>query len=160
MIGYFPLSALTILKEFGTKVLQGGNPDKGSLAELPAISRSQILRLYEEGIDSLGALAVCQSIADLKKYQRAIAPMLDMWVDCARLYSVLGDKAYAKTKGTCATASEFLRLHKAPEFQQRLKAAGVGNPDEIAHQIRDIFSFDEKLVKAFPPAGEGQHELA
>lgn len=146
LIGYFPLSALTILKEFGVKALQGGTQDKGSLSELPSISRAQILRLNEEGIDSIGALATYPKIDELKKFQRSIAPMVDLWVDCARLYSVIGDEAYLKTKGTCATASEFLRIHNTPEFKEEVKKAAVRNPEEIARQIRQMFSIDEASV--------------
>lgn len=155
LIGYFPLSALTILKEFGVKILQGGTQDKGALSELPSISRSQILRLHEEGIDSISALAVYPTINDLKKYQRSIADMVDLWVDCARLYSVLGGDAYMKVKGTCATASGFLRLYTTPEFQESLKETGVKNPEEIALLIRRAFSFDGELVRVAPLLKEG-----
>jgi hypothetical protein len=146
LIGYFPLSALTILKEFGVKALQGGTPDKGALSDLPSISRSQILRLHEEGIDSISALAVYPAINELKRFQRSIADMVDLWVDCARLYSVLGGDVYQKVKGTCATASGFLRLYKTPEFQENLKETGVKNPEEIALLIRQTFSFDGELL--------------
>lgn len=155
LIGYFPLSALTILKEFGVKALQGGTQDKGSLSELPSISRSQILRLHEEGIDSISALAVYPGIGELKKYQRSIAAMVDLWVDCARLYSVAGEDVYLKIKGTCSTASEFLRLYKTPGLQKSLEEIGVKNPEEIARLIRQTFSFDENLVKILPILKEG-----
>lgn len=155
LIGYFPLSALTILKEFGIKALQGGAQDKGALSELPSISRSQILRLHEEGIDSISALAVYPEINELKKYQSSIAHMVDLWVDCARLYSVLGDDVYPKVKGMCATASGFLRLYKIPEFQESLKETGVRNPEEIALLIRQVFSFDGELAKISPLQKEG-----
>lgn len=147
LIGYFPLSALTILKEFGTKVLQGGMPDKGALTELPGISRSQILRLHEEGIDSIGTLATLKEVGDLKKYQSSIAPMADLWIDYARLYSITGEETYPKIKGLCNTASEFLRLYQVPEFRESLKEVGVKNPDEIARLIRRTYAFDEELVK-------------
>lgn len=150
LIGYFPLSALTILKETGTKALQGGTQDKGALSGLPSISRDQILRLHEEGIDSISSLATYPRIDEIKKYQRSIAALLDFWVDCARLYVVLGDEVYLKTKNLCATASEFLRLHKSAEFQEKLLKAGIGNPEEIARQIRQVFSFDEALAEACP----------
>lgn len=154
LIGYFPLSALTILKEFGVKALQGGTQDKGALSELPSISRAQILRLHEEGIDSICALATYSNINELKKYQRSIAPMVDLWVDCARLCSVLGDDVYARIKGQCATASEFLRIHNTQEFQEAVKKAGLCNPEEVARQIRQVFSFDESLVNTQPVLAE------
>ena len=147
MIGYFPLSALTILKEFGTKALQGGAQDKGSLSELPAISRSQILRLHEEGIDSISTLAVYPCVNELKKFQSSIAPLVDLWIDCAQLYSTIGADMYSKIKDSCSTASEFLRLYKDPEFQQDIAEAGIKNPQEIARLLERTFVIDDNKPK-------------
>ncbi|MDX8400513.1 MAG: hypothetical protein R8K20_09745 [Gallionellaceae bacterium] len=150
LIGYFPLSALNMLKELGTKVLQGGVQDKGALSQLPSISRAQLLRLHEEGIDSISALAIYPGIEEIKKYQRSIAPLLDLWVDYARLYSIVGEDVYAKIKGICSTASEFLLLYKTPEFQKSLEEIGVKNPEEIARLIRQTFPMNEELVPLAP----------
>ncbi len=147
LIGYFPLSALTILKEFGVKVVQGGIQEKGTLSQLPSISRFQILRLNEEGIDNINMLASYPYIDELKKYQSSIAPLIDLWVDCAQLYSIVGDDCYLKIKSSCSTASEFLRLHKTPEFQSNLVELGIKNPEEIARLLKQTFNTNVLLTK-------------
>jgi len=154
LIGYFPLSALTILKEFGIKAMQGGDQDKGALIDLPSISRNQILRLHEEGIDNINALASYPRIAELKKYQYAIAPMVDYWVDVARLYSIVGPERASKLKEYCSTASEFLRIYKTPQFRKTLDGCGVKNPDETARLLLETYSNDEKLLEIKPETGK------
>ncbi len=148
LIGYFPLSALSVLKEFGVKAFQGGAQDKGALSMLPSISRYQILRLHEEGIDSISALAIHQNIDELKKYQSSITPLIELWVDCARLHCIVGEESYLKIKGSCSTASEFLLRYTTPEFQKNLlEEGGIKNPDEVARLLEQTFAMNKKLKK-------------
>ncbi|MES0490198.1 MAG: hypothetical protein ABUK01_09410 [Leptospirales bacterium] len=151
LVGYFPLTALSILKEYGMKAMQGGSQEKGSLVELPTISRSQILRLHEEGIENITTLAAYPRIAELKKYQYAIAPMVDIWVDSARLYTIIGQEKALKVKEFCSTASEFLRNYKLPKFRKTLlDEYQIKNPDEINRLLRETFHYDEELMSIKP----------
>jgi len=150
LVGYFPLTALSVLKEYGMKTMQGGVQEKGALIELPSISRNQILRLHEEGIDNITTLASYPRLDELKKYQHSIASMVDYWVDSARLYTIVSQKSALEIRDLCVTASEFLLRYKIPEFRKKLLDYNVKNPDEIARLIKYNFRYDSELVNIKP----------
>ena len=142
LIGFFPLSAVTLLTEFGNKRLSMGE-DQTSLSILHGISTWQILRLQEEGIDSISALA--NSNAEALKASissEVITPeTLDTWIDQAQLIAVIGTKRWTEINGICETASEFVRKQhlKDPTFVTKLAEKSVFNADEISNTLKRNF---------------------
>ena len=142
LIGFFPLSAVTLLTEFGNKRLSMGE-DQTSLSILHGVSTWQILRLEEEGIDSISALAN----ADAKALETSISnevitpTMLDMWIDQARLIAVIGTKRWTELNGICERASEFVNKEsrKDPVFMAKLAEKSVFNADEISKTLQRSF---------------------
>jgi hypothetical protein len=122
LIGFFPLSVLSIIKEFGLKALQGVQTEQNSLSELPAISRWQILRLEEEGIESISTLAVYDRNRLKELLPELFGPLINLWIESAQLYTVLGHKRYQKVKKICQTAGEFIQKVDNPEFVDVLKS--------------------------------------
>jgi hypothetical protein len=142
LIGFFPLSALTLLTEFGSKKLSVGE-DQTSLSVLPGISTWQILRLEEEGVDSLSSLAN----SDPATLNRVISSevigheILETWIDQARLIAVVGTKRWTDLNGICERASEFVKKEsiKDPGFIAKLAEKNVFNADEISNTVQKNF---------------------
>ena len=61
MLGFFPLIAFSFIKEQAAK-LTNSKIKGGDLSILPGISRWQILRLEEEGIDTMAELAAIDKL--------------------------------------------------------------------------------------------------
>jgi hypothetical protein len=142
LIGFFPLSAVTLLTEFGNKRLSMGE-DQTSLSILPGMSTWQILRLEEEGVDSLSALATSNPTA-LKTVisSEVIGPdMLETWIDQARLITVIGTRRWADLNGICESASEFVRkvYDKDSTLMTKLAEKNIFNADEISMMLQKNF---------------------
>jgi hypothetical protein len=143
LIGFFPLSGISILKEFGLKSISSDVERKASLSILLGISRWQILRLEEEYIDSIPTLAT----ADLDKLKILIpdetisAKQLELWVNIARLISILGPERYKCVSEFCQTADNFIKKSKDKEFKKELKLkCKISNPEEIAKLLSTTFT--------------------
>ena len=143
LIATFPLSAVTLLTEYGNKRLTMGE-DQTSLSVLPGISTWQVFRLEEEGIDSISALA----ISDLSKLRLAIsdelitAQLLKNWIDVSRLISVVGVGKWEEIRGVCLTASAFVSKCNDAKFVAALAQKQVFNADEIANTLQTTFAID------------------
>lgn len=141
LIGMFPLSAVALLTEFGNKRLSMGE-DQTSLSIIPGISTWQILRLEEEGIDSVSSLATSDPDA-LKQVisSNVISPgTLDLWIDEACLMTALGSKRWLDINGICETASTFLAKASDSEFKAKLAEKGIFNADELSTKLQRIQS--------------------
>lgn len=139
LIGLFPLSAMSLLIDAVGKFTNKGETSNGSLSQLPGISRWQILRLEEEGIDSMACLANTKS-ATIHINLQVIAHLTEYWADIARLYTILGHESYQKIKNHCLTASEFLHKAADPSFQETLKnIEGLCEAGEIARLLINTF---------------------
>ncbi len=149
LIGFFPLSAVTLLTEFGNKRLSMGE-DQTSLSILHGISTWQILRLEEEGIDSISALANADSAALKMSISReVITPeMLETWIDQARLIAVIGTKRWTELNGVCERASEFVNKAslKDAAFIAKLAEKSVFNPDEISRTLQRNFGITQDQI--------------
>ena len=139
LIGFFPLSAISILKEYGQKAGKGLVPGTSGLSQVLGISSNSVLRLEEEGIRDVETLASTKS-AQLKKYlPEMMRNDLDEWIDKAQLCSVLGGATYENISPICITASEFKLKEKDTAIMDALKAKGVENPSEILRLLRRRF---------------------
>ncbi len=139
LLGFFPLSAFSVLKEAGLKAFEGAGKKETSLLDLPLISRWEALRLEEEGIETVPALATAD-----RRHLGEVLPIkpevIDLWMDAARLEAVLGSERYERVKEVCRTASELVRRVKDPEFAAKLRAdCGVANPEEIVTMLETTF---------------------
>ncbi len=140
LIGLFPLSAMSMLIEAASKFGSSEKNMSGMLSQLPGISRWQILRLEEEGIDSMASLANIRPQAISENLQ-VIENLIHFWVDIAQLYTIVGHEAYDKIKLRCLTASAFLCKENDPEFIQSIhELEGVSEPHEIAHLLKRTFA--------------------
>ena len=139
LIGFFPLSALTIIKEYGLKAAKGLSEGNAPLSELPGISTWYILRLEEEGIDNITTLAGCDSQSLKKALPKIMIPFIEIWIDVAQLFTVIGGDRYQKVKPFCQTASEFKSKSVDPEFKLKLEKCGVENPREIIDILARTF---------------------
>lgn len=147
LIGFFPISAVSALKEFLSKKVESAGENLVSLAVLPGISRWEILRLEEEGVDSMAALAVVDRDV-LKQNLPVRSRLIDLWVDMAVLIVVVGEEKYREVRQTCFTASEFVNKSKKSDFQKFLKEKfKIYNAPEIAEQIQTTFQVPEKERK-------------
>ncbi len=144
-IGYFPLSALSLLKESAGKLAQGMQPEKGQLSELTGVSRWEITRLQEKGIDSIATLAYTPP-DDIKTAIPAMAPLVDFWIDIAQLYTLLGQDNYQKVKPLCMTASEFVIKARDGAFCDAVQAAGAGDAGEVARLL--VRTFADRMIPA------------
>ena len=152
LIGFFPLSAISIIKEYGLKATQGVNLKDASLSELPGISRWQILRLEEEGIDSISTLANYRRDTLNKRLPAVLKPFISLWVDVAQLYTIIGDERYAKVKPLCQTASEFVGRVDDDEFRGALGEREILNPAEIVRLLESTFG--ENLLSSGDGSGK------
>ena len=144
LIGFFPLSAVSVIKEYGLKATKGIGEGKTGLSELPSISTWHILRLEEEGIDSIPTLANSDLEVLKDKLPNIMIPLVDLWIDVAQLYTILGGERYQKCKALCQTASEFISLATDPTLQSKLKDCEIENPQEIVNLLYRTFN-QEKL---------------
>lgn len=144
-IGYFPLAAFSLLKERGLKLSGDLKTDTGYLTELPGISRWQVLRLEEEGIDNMAALAYAEH-KRLRDGLLSMATMLDLWVDIAQLYVIVGHESYHKLVSQCKSASGFIYKVRNGNsaFIEFVVDQGIGDADEIARLLER--TFNGKLV--------------
>jgi hypothetical protein len=139
LIGFFPLSARSMIRDYGMKMVQGSAKQEDSLTQIPALSRWQIIRLEEEAIDTVPALAAANPAA-LKAATPLRPEMIDFWIDCARLLSLLGAEKYELIKGTCITATEFILRTDDPDFVQNSKVNhDINNPKEITRVLQETF---------------------
>lgn len=136
--GYFPMSAFSLLKDTGLKMLHRTDSEKGQLQELPGISRWQILRLEEEGINSMGTLAYCCR-EELHQDIPAMYNLVGYWIDIAQLYTVLGQEKYLLVKKYCRTASEFILRSGERDFVDTLASENIVNIPEIARLLKRTF---------------------
>lgn len=140
LLGYFPMAAFSLIKDKGLNLLQGNGDkqDNGQLSELPGISRWQILRLEEEGIDCLAALAYGRR-DNLNDQMPNMALLVNYWTDIARLYTIVGKEGYNSIKNACLTASEFVLRTNEPDFDAIAAKAGINNPQEIRRVLMATF---------------------
>ncbi|QOL25223.1 hypothetical protein LP316_13105 [Thalassotalea sp. LPB0316] len=139
LIGLFPLTTMSMLFEAASKLGMQSNKATGNLSILPGISRWQILRLEEEGVDSMASLANIrrQTIDENLQFIRRLTYF---WVDIAQLYTIVGDEGYKVLKEHCQTASEFIKQSENTEFCHRVdQLEGVSNADEIARLLKSTF---------------------
>jgi len=146
LIGFFPLSGISILKEFGLKSISIDVERKASLSILPGISRWQILRLEEENIDSIPTLATVNldKLKILIPDETISAKQLKLWINIARLISILGPDRYKCVSEFCQTADSFIEKSKDSkdnEFKKELKLkCKISNPEEIAKLLSTTFT--------------------
>ncbi len=142
MIGFFPLSAFSLLKEAGVKTVKGDAAQKNSLTQLPAMSRWHSIRFEEEGIDNVPALAACDPAA--VKAAMAMKPsIVDLWIDTARLFSLIGAEKYNRLKDFCFTATEFIKKSKDADFIKILSTnCQIENPDEITRVLQESYDLE------------------
>ena len=142
IIGLFPLSAMSVLIEAASKIGTKHQTPVGTLSLLPGISRWQILRLEEEGVDSMASLANIESKTVSENLQ-FIRRMVFYWRDIAQLYTIVGHDAFMKIKGHCFTASEFVKRSEEENFREEINSIeGVGQAREIARLIEATFYGD------------------
>ena len=145
LVGLFPLSAMSILIEAVSKFGSSEGKSSGNLSQLPGISRWQILRLEEEGVDSMASLA-CVRPQTVTQNLQVMKNLTYFWVNIAQLYTVVGEEAYKKINAHCLTASEFVKKSKDPKFVESIHALdGVSEVDEIAALL--IKTFKGKLIR-------------
>jgi hypothetical protein len=146
-----------LLTEFGNKRLTAGE-DQTSLSILPGISTWQILRLEEEGVDSLSSLAN-SDVHALRKVisSEVITPeTLATWIDQARLITVIGTRRWMELNGICERASEFVRKESAhdPNFIKKLAEKNIFNADEISRTLQENFALRSPRVTELPKLEE------
>ena len=144
LIGFFPLSAISILKEYGQKAGKGIATGSSGLSQVLGIGSNSVLRLEEEGIKDVDTLANTQSEYMKKYLPEMMRNDLDEWVDRAQLYSVLGETTYDNVSVICKTASEFMLRRDDDTFQAALAAKGVENPSEVTRLMERRFG--DKLI--------------
>lgn len=143
LLGFFPLAAFNFMKEQMNK-LSNSNNTGGDLSILPGISRWQILRLEEEGIDTMAELASVDR--KLVIMIPGIAQIVDYWINIAQLYMVVGHKNYLVLNERCNTASGFIKLSVEAEFIEFITESKLGNCDEIAQNLIKTFSISSFSV--------------
>ena len=157
LIGFFPLSAITLLTEFGNKRLTAGE-DQTSLSILPGISTWQILRLEEEGLDSLSSLANSDAatLSNVISGEVITTETLVTWIDQARLITVVGTKRWTELNGICERASEFVRKESThePNFLKKLAEKNMFNADEISRTLQGNFGLSRPAASDPPKLEE------
>lgn len=139
LIGMFPLSAMSMLIESLSKFGSKSEGSGGNLSQLPGISRWQILRLEEEGVDSMASLANIR-LKTISENLQVIERLTCFWVDIARLYTIVGQEGYDKIKQHCMTASEFVKLSQKEDFRELIRGLEtISEASEIATQIERTF---------------------
>jgi hypothetical protein len=139
LVGFFPISAVSAVKEFLTKKVEPAGDKLVSLTVLPGISRWEILRLEEEGVDSIAALATVDR-ETLKKNLPVRGELIDLWIDTAILMAVVGEDRYQHLRGICSTASEFINRSSDPAFRTMLEEkCAIYNSQELVKQMKTTF---------------------
>jgi len=140
LLGFFPLSAFSLLKQTGVKALESAGARDSSLLDLPLISRWEALRLEEEGVETVPALAM----ADREQLHRVLPvapPVVDLWIDAARLAAVVGPERYESLRQVCHTASELVSRVGDAGFVARLRdECGIANPEEVVRMLESAFA--------------------
>lgn len=141
LIGFFPLSAFKTLKDFGVKTIEKSKgQQEATLMDLPCISRWQALRLEEEGVEDIPTLASSEPWR-LRRCLPIKNEVVDMWIDAARLISIVGGERYQKLETICQTATHFEVQSADPDFRKRIyDECQIGNPDEVVSLLRSTFS--------------------
>ena len=68
------------------------------------------------------------------------APLINLWVGSAQLYTVLGHERYHKVKKICQTAEGFIQKADNPEFASALKNEyEVPDPKGIVYLLKKTF---------------------
>ncbi|WP_224363970.1 hypothetical protein [Hyalangium versicolor] len=138
LVGYLPMSALGLLKQVLLSKIPRDGDEELSLLVLPNITRFEVLRLEEEGVDNVSALLT----ANLDKLKASLpmnAGLLELWHGAASLICVVGIAKYREMKELCLTGAEFVRRVQEPAFRELLQSkAGLANPDELAVLIRSM----------------------
>lgn len=148
LVGLFPHSAFSLLKDSGLRVLQGIKEEQGQLTELPGISRWQILRLEEEGISSMVVLAYADC-SNLTNDVPSLSAVVQYWVDISRLYAILGHEDYHAVAKQCRTASEWMLHSGQTSFAVKLGECGIGNVEEVTRLLERTFT-DLKMSNTAP----------
>jgi len=138
LLGFFPLAAFSLLKEQVSKFTNSQQKD-GYLSILPGISRWQILRLEEEGIDTMAELASFER-RTITVMIPSIAQVVDYWVDIAQLYVIVGHDNYLIIKQRCTTASGFIKLSNETDFAVFIRENKLGDCGEIADNLLRTFT--------------------
>ncbi len=142
LMGFFPESALSMLKESTQKALPGAAEQGMPLSVLTGLTRWQIVRLEEEEISSVSSLATADPVR-LKEVipKEVIDPaLIDYWMDIAKLMTVVGLEKYKQIEGTCKTASTFIQKSTDQGFRDTLKTNQILNVDEIAKILKEKFN--------------------
>ncbi len=138
LLGFFPLAAYSLMKEQLSK-WAGSQRQEGYLTILPGISRWQVLRLEEEGIDTMSDLAAADK-AKIIKTIPSLAKIINYWVEIAQLYVIVGHENYMNLKKRCNTSTSFVKQSSEPEFKQFILDNNLGNAEEIAYNLCSNFS--------------------
>jgi len=138
LLGFFPLAAFSLLKEQVSKFTNSQQKD-GYLSILPGISRWQILRLEEEGIDTMAELAAFDRRI-ITVMIPSIAQVVDYWVDIAQLYVIVGHDNYLIIKQRCTTASGFIKLSNETDFAVFIRENKLGDCGEVADNLLRTFT--------------------
>ena len=145
LLGFFPLIAFSFIKEQAAK-LTNSKIKGGDLSILPGISRWQILRLEEEGIDTMAELAAIDKKTIAATIPQ-IARIVGYWIDIARLYVIVGHDHYIVMNGRCVTASGFIKQSEKADFVAFITEENLGNCEEIVFGIKSTFLFYEESKK-------------
>lgn len=138
-IGFFPLSGISILKEFSLKSFSGDVEKKVSLSIIPGISRWQIIRLDEEEIDSVSTLASTnpETLKEVIPESTIKHKKLGDWIEMAKLISVLGPVKYDLVKEFSLTAKHFIKMSGDDTFKEKVKnKCNIDNTEEIAELLK------------------------
>ena len=132
--------AFSFIKEQAAK-LTNSKIKGGDLSILPGISRWQILRLEEEGIDTMAELAAIDKLTIVGTIPQ-IGRIIGYWIDIARLYVIVGHDHYIVMNGRCVTASGFIKQSEQTDFVEYIKENNLGNCAEIVFGIKRTFLFN------------------
>lgn len=147
LIGFFPLSAFSIIREAGLKFALAGE-QMTLLSALPGISRWDIIRLEEESVDSISSMATVD-LRTLKRVTTIQEELLELWKDTAILMTMLGTEKYESVKQLCRTASEFVKRSRDDQFKNDLaERYQIANPEEIARLLRKTFGVTSAMEDA------------
>lgn len=140
LFGFLPASAIAFLKDQGTRLAGGIRAASGTLSDLSALSTWEVVRLEEEGIDSLASLLVTRRKSLHELLPESAEKVVDLWYDQAALMVAVGAERYARLSSVCQTATHFVANSADPAFQAKLKAAAaIENPAELATILREKF---------------------
>jgi hypothetical protein len=140
IFGFLPASAIAFLKDQGAKLAGGTGTASGTLSDLSALSTWEVVRLEEEGIDSLASLLMTRRRSLHGLLPESAEKVVDLWYDQAALMVAVGVERYARLSSVCQTATHFVANSADPTFQAKLKAAAaIENPAELATILREKF---------------------